>query len=104
MTWDTWTWAASVFKSRTFVLSAMPSWIQHGKSSPLSTCESAGVLVLCLDMLNREASAAHLASKLSDEKEIVVDSLSVVPHGRARMHCQLYENYGDLDNERLVLH
>ena len=54
----------------------------------------------------REDSAAQLASKLSDEEEITVESLSVhsVHHGRARMHCQLYENYGDLDNERLVLH
>ena len=35
-----------------------------------------------------------------------MESLSVhsVHHGRARMHCQLYENYGDLDNKRFLLH
>ena len=27
VTWDTWTWATSVFESRTFASSAMPSWI-----------------------------------------------------------------------------
>ena len=41
VTWDAWTWAASVFESRTFALSAIPSWIQHGGNSPTSACESA---------------------------------------------------------------
>ena len=54
-------------------------------------------------MLNHEASAAQLASKLSDEEKIAMGSLNVAHHGGTRMHCQLYENYGDLDNERLVL-
>ena len=59
--------------------------------------------MLCLGMLNHEASAAQLASKLSDEEKIAMGSLNVAHHGGTRMHCQLYENYGDLDNERLVL-
>ena len=102
--WDTWTWAAFVFESRTFASSAVPSWIQHGGSSPASACESAGVIVPCLDMLNSEAGAAQLAWKLRDEEEIVAGRISLVHHGRTRKHCQLCGSYGDLDNKRLLLH
>ena len=82
----------------------MPSCIQHGGSSPTSVCESAGVIAPWLDMVNREAGAAQLAWKLSDEEEIAAGPLSVVHHGRTRKHSQLYRSYGNLDNERLVLH
>ena len=85
-------------------MSAIPSWIQHGVISPVSACKSVRVIVLCLNMLNCEAGAAQFAWKLSDEDEIAASRLSVVRHGRTRKHCQLYGSYGDLDNERLVLH
>ena len=51
-------WDASVFESRTFALSTMPIWIQHGGSSPASACERVGVIVPCLDMPDREPGAA----------------------------------------------
>ena len=95
VTWDTLTFA-SVFESRTFASSAMPSCIQHGGSSPTSVCESAGVIAPWLDMVNREAGAAQLAWKLSDEEEIAAGPLSVVRHGRTRKHSQLYRSYGNL--------
>ena len=32
--WDTWTWATSIFESRTFVPSSLPGWIRHWGGLP----------------------------------------------------------------------
>ena len=61
-------------------------------------------MVPYLDMPYNEASTAQLTWKLSDKEDTAAGSLSVVHHGRTRKYCQLYRSYGDLDNERLVLH
>ena len=61
-------------------------------------------MVSYLDMLNHVAGTAQLAWNLSGEEDIAVNFLSLVRHGRTRNDCHLYRSYGDLDNERLVMH